>query len=344
MKRTVILVIPLFLFSCYKSINQDGSDLRTDDTQPDPYSELYDPMYDPMVDPLPDPWTDPLPDPITDPGYDPHPDPYVDPIIDPYVDPPPDPVYNDDMPICPPGLTYCYGECVDVNSDPRHCGWCGNACPPGWSCVLGRCIATDPCEGIVCPGGLTCCFGECVDTRRDPENCGDCGVVCPWGSSDPALNYEGCLNPDLGVYNLCCGGFCRPVSNRHCGECRSSCGPGYSCTGLWDGATGDCRFMCMGFMRGATGDGCGGPNDCMLVPTDERQCLTELFSYLFPGGYCSASCSTSMECGPGASCVDIIMDSLCFRDCFGDSDCRIDEGYTCMEMPFIGGGPYCLPM
>jgi hypothetical protein len=41
--------------------------------------------------------------------------------------------------------------------------------------------------------------------------------------------------------------------------------------------------------------------------------------------------------------VDLSFVSLCLRTCEGDGDCRSSEGYACMEMPWVGGGPYCLP-
>jgi len=43
--------------------------------------------------------------------------------------------------------------CIDVRSDPRHCGTCGNACASGSGCVAGRCC------------GSPACGGRCLGTR-----------------------------------------------------------------------------------------------------------------------------------------------------------------------------------
>ena len=44
------------------------------------------------------------------------------------------------VPMCPPPLVDCNGECVDLNSDPLNCGSCGNVCPTGL------------CQGRTCVG------------------------------------------------------------------------------------------------------------------------------------------------------------------------------------------------
>ena len=41
------------------------------------------------------------------------------------------------------GCTLCSGRCVDVASDPAHCGSCGKACASGERCVLGACGGTN---------------------------------------------------------------------------------------------------------------------------------------------------------------------------------------------------------
>ena len=40
---------------------------------------------------------------------------------------------------CPSGQQVCDARCVDVQTDPGHCGACGTACPNGETCALGRC-------------------------------------------------------------------------------------------------------------------------------------------------------------------------------------------------------------
>jgi hypothetical protein len=323
MKKTIAVFFSLFVCSCYESSDRSGAD-GSNDLRRDP-----EPAADIPYDRVPH-------DPVPDPGVDVFPDIFPDVILDPVPDP------GMDMPVCPPPLTLCGGVCVDTMNDPNNCGGCGMVCPDGSLCIGGMCVPMDPCEGIICADGLSCCEGECVDLMRDPDHCGGCGLVCPFGTSDPGLNMEGCLMLELGVYNLCCRGRCLPVDDRHCGDCRSSCDPGGTCNGVWDHAAEACTFMCFSIFSGV-GQGCIEDRDCSGIPSPERTCLTDLMGFTFPGGYCSARCTSSEDCGPGATCVDIMVEQLCFKDCRGDDDCRVDEGYACMEMPYIGGGPYCLP-
>lgn len=44
--------------------------------------------------------------------------------------------------------TTCGARCVDLQSDPEHCGRCDNACARGDECRLGACVA--------CPAGTSC--------------------------------------------------------------------------------------------------------------------------------------------------------------------------------------------
>ena len=352
MKRFLLLSLCLLMWSCYQSAGLEG-DARPDQLQ-DPFSETGDPIWDPWADPwsdpppdpIWDPWSDPWTDPYTDPYYDPPPDPIWDPWYDPWTDPYTDYIdWTDSMP-CPPGLTLCWGMCVDLRTDPNHCGECGYACPPGSACWDFMCWPGDPCDSIACPEPLACCWGECVDTMWDPYNCGGCGSYCPWGTDDPGLNFEACMEPDAGwdVYNLCCGGECRPVNERNCGECRRRCPDGSRCTGMWDDWGGSCWFDCMGtHHEGMTGDGCEEADDCFGVPSDERYCMVDLGGYVrFPGGYCTAHCRSSDECGPEADCVDVMFDTLCLRRCSYDDACRMDEGYICRNLPMTPE-TYCVP-
>ncbi len=40
---------------------------------------------------------------------------------------------------CDIGLTNCFGQCVDTNSDPNNCGECGTECSGGQVCNFGSC-------------------------------------------------------------------------------------------------------------------------------------------------------------------------------------------------------------
>ena len=117
---------------------------------------------------------------------------------------------------CPPGQARCGGVCVDVQSNPAHCGTCGNACAPGTACQGGACA---------CTGGTTSCGGACVDTSNDNSNCGACGVVCGAGK----ICTSGSCACTGGTTS--CGGACVDTSNdnSNCGGCGVVCGSGKTC-------------------------------------------------------------------------------------------------------------------
>ncbi len=72
---------------------------------------------------------------------------------------------------CAPGLDMCGDGCVDLRSDPVHCGECGAACGAREECVEGGCARA-------CAAGTTRCGGACVDTASDSRHCGRCDVRC----------------------------------------------------------------------------------------------------------------------------------------------------------------------
>ena len=109
--------------------------------------------------------------------------------------------------ICPGNKKMCGGVCVDVLTDPNHCGGCDHPCSPGSSCANGTCTSGP----VICPPGLTNCGGTCTNLLFDNSNCGACGTVCTTG--------------------VCCSGVCG-VS---CGSGRCCPGPTTCCTGTSGG-------------------------------------------------------------------------------------------------------------
>ncbi len=73
---------------------------------------------------------------------------------------------------CLEGGDLCDGVCFQLQSDPRHCGRCGNTCPSGDPCQVGQCG---------CGAGQTACSLTCTDVRYDSANCGACGKKCEAG-------------------------------------------------------------------------------------------------------------------------------------------------------------------
>jgi len=97
---------------------------------------------------------------------------------------------------------------------------------------------------------------------------------------------------------------------------------------------------------GLTGDACTSASSCACVPSSARECLTTLSGYItFPGGYCSARCSSPADCGTGANCATVTTGTnYCLKVCSSASQCRMAEGYTCKTIPMSSDTrTYCLP-
>lgn len=108
--------------------------------------------------------------------------------------------------------------------------------------------------------------------------------------------------------------------------------------GTPDGTTGD----------GRVGDACTAPTDCGGIPSSAPNCLTDIMGYVeFPGGYCSADCTSDDDCGDTdeGTCINAYIMTLCLKNCSEASECRESEGYTCGTLPDILGipGTFCLP-
>lgn len=72
------------------------------------------------------------------------------------------------------------GRCVDLQSDPNHCGECDNECS-GDDTTIGVCDAGSCTTACDSSAGFAACTGpgECTDLNTDPDHCGSCGNVCP---------------------------------------------------------------------------------------------------------------------------------------------------------------------
>ena len=82
---------------------------------------------------------------------------------------------------CRSGFTSCNGACVDLATDPQHCGACDRDC------------GGDPCGASDCrPSGCgdfpDQCSSSCTDVTSDPLHCGRC--------DDPCDGDEVCVDGD----------------------------------------------------------------------------------------------------------------------------------------------------
>jgi hypothetical protein len=114
---------------------------------------------------------------------------------------------------CPSPTKLCGSNCVDLSSDPLHCGTCTTVCTtadagdPGDAGTI-TAICTGGTCGIVCDGGLSECTGQCFDTSNDLNHCGSCTNACDGGA--------------------CCSGTCIDTTsdNANCGACGAACDAG----------------------------------------------------------------------------------------------------------------------
>src|SRR5690606_27757397 len=83
---------------------------------------------------------------------------------------------NDPGASCAAGQELCSGSCVDLVSDPAHCGACGNACDASLVCSSSTCTDT-------CAPGETPCGGACASLDASPSHCGGCNHPCGPGQT-----------------------------------------------------------------------------------------------------------------------------------------------------------------
>jgi Stigma-specific protein, Stig1 len=69
---------------------------------------------------------------------------------------------------CPSPLEECDGQCVDVQSNRRHCGFCGVGCVAGQACIGGSCraAAAGPCADRHGGSFVTLGFDDCFGTAK----------------------------------------------------------------------------------------------------------------------------------------------------------------------------------
>jgi len=116
---------------------------------------------------------------------------------------------------CPTGFSYCYGQCINTQSDPNHCGGCNIQCPFGIPCTFGACTIE------VLP--------SCGNTLSDPNNCGRCGNVCTAAPGAVATCSNGvCGAACPAGFHTCSTGACVPS-----GTCctNTDCPSGQTCVG-----------------------------------------------------------------------------------------------------------------
>jgi hypothetical protein len=186
---------------------------------------------------------------------------------------------------CRSGLSDCHGHCVDLASNPNHCGACGHRCPGGAACVAGVCPgAADAGGGGAAPdaegpdasldGGETDAAADTVvtDAPADTtptdgpgEDASDAEVPEAGTDSGSDVEIDGCVEP----YN----------TPEHCGFCDQRCDPtvpvcGQEFEGVWS---------CLPSCRPPLPDDCSGT--CTDLDTDPFNCGS--CGNVCPSGICS---------------------------------------------------------
>jgi hypothetical protein len=168
----------------------------------------------------------------------------------------------------------CGDDCVDVSSDPRHCGRCFEQCDSDERCSGGRCVETQGCQPPT-----TSCNGQCVDLRFSQDNCGGCGFAC--GSGSVCSNGTCTRRCETGQCGDVCVDFASDPAN--CGGCGFRCSPSQYCS----------NGLCVGFCEGLVCDG-----ECVDPSSDPFNC-----------GGCGYQCL-----GGGLACVDGLCRDVCPPD------------------------------
>lgn len=82
------------------------------------------------------------------------------------------------------------------------------------------------------------------------------------------------------------------------------------------------------------GSPCVTDDDCPAVDGFSPFCQTS-----WPGGYCTAGCSSLGPCGePGSVCQ--LFSAECYKACTEETEateCRVSEGYSCVDREGIAG-------
>jgi stigma-specific protein Stig1 len=195
--------------------------------------------------------------------------------------------------VCQDEPDLCSTTCVDLMTDPGHCGGCSLVCPTGAMCLTGGCV---------CPASQpTACGPACVDTQTDHANCGGCGTACAAGESC----HAGVCAPCGSAYatDETCSGVCvDPTSDdKNCGGCGTACPSGAPCKNrVCTCPSGDtvCAFECVN--TSTDHNNCGGcGNVCTLANAHSTCDKTCILSSCYPGyNNCDKIDSNGCESNP----------------------------------------------
>jgi hypothetical protein len=248
-----------------------------------------------------------------------------------------------EVPACDAGAP-CAGACVDLASDPNHCGGCGRRCP---GTERGRAICGNGACDLVCEEGYTRCGDGCYLLGSDAQHCGSCAFSCPSGANSDVACVEGTCRATCKPGFQDCGGECVRLDTdaRHCGACATACSAEQRCS------AGACVRACAaGTLECA--------QSCVDPKTDAQHCGTCAQACTAPAG-ATAVCSNavcSIQCGTGltacgAACVNTQTDAAncggCGQQCpamqsHSHGICEAGACKTECDFGYVACDAYCI--
>ena len=222
-----------------------------------------------------------------------------------------------------PGCETCGGAaCIDVTSDPAHCGGCDQPCPAGIACDQGTCA---------CPAGTMQCGDACVDVNADGQHCGGCDQPCEGGT----VCLDGACSMSCGALAECAGGCVDTETNAmHCGGCDQPCPSGAACEGGACACPGPAISYAVDiepmFVADCTGMGCHGG----VMPQASLDLRTGA-GYDDLVGVASEQCDR-VRVEPGQPDTSYLLDKLLGVDmCFGTRMPKAAPAYSATELDLV---------
>ncbi|MFO0618681.1 MAG: hypothetical protein U0414_39175 [Polyangiaceae bacterium] len=180
-----------------------------------------------------------------------------------------------EVPLETTACTLCGGTCVDLGSDPKNCGGCGQDVGQG-TCANGAPACTEnaaACDGI-----------HCISLLSDEANCGACATPVPTGHT--CVDGKPSETPTESCLTVA-GNACHNGNGSGCFECVTGSAveatDGGSCKQAYEtayGTAGDCKSggnpkWC--FLRDCW-RGCDSDGDGRLMLSSEAECFCDAFT------------------------------------------------------------------